>query len=93
MTAIQERLFEDSRMIALKDLRLDPLNVRFRHITRKMSENEMEEWLETEEDVRVLTKQIIRDRRIQQPIYAIEDGQGKYVVKEGNRRTASLRLI
>ena len=93
MTAIQERLYEDSTMVALKDLRLDPLNVRFRHITRTMSENEMEEWLETEEDVRVLTKQIIRDRRIQQPIYVIEDGQGKYVVKEGNRRTASLRLI
>ena len=93
MTAIQEALFEEPRLVAVKDLRLDPNNVRFRHITRKMSENEMEEWLFDEEDVRILKKQIIRDRRIQQPIYVIEDGVGKYIVKEGNRRTVSLRSI
>jgi len=58
-----------------------------------MTENEMEEWLYNEEDVRVLMKQIIRDRRVQQPIYVIEDGDGKYVVKEGNRRTTALRRI
>jgi len=80
-------------MAAIKDLRLDPNNVRFRQITRNMSEAEMEEWLFNEEDVRVLIKQIIRDRRIQQPIYVIEDKQGKYIVKEGNRRTVALRKI
>ncbi len=93
MTALQEVLFEDSRMVAIKDLRLDPDNVRFRHITKTMSEAEMEEWLFNEEDVRVLVKQIQRDRRIQQPIYVIEDKQGKYIVKEGNRRTVALRKI
>ena len=93
MTALQEVLFEDSRMVAIKDLRLDPDNVRFRHITKSMSEAEMEEWLFNEEDVRVLVKQIQRDRRIQQPIYVIEDKQGKYIVKEGNRRTVALRKI
>ena len=93
MTALQEVLFEDSRMAALKDLRLDPDNVRFRHITKTMPEAEMEEWLFNEEDVRVLVKQLIRDRRIQQPIYVIEDKQGKYIVKEGNRRTVALRKI
>ena len=80
-------------MVAIKDLRLDPDNVRFRHITKTMSEAEMEEWLFNEEDVRVLVKQIQRDRRIQQPIYVIEDKQGKYIVKEGNRRTVALRKI
>ena len=93
MTAVQEVLFEDATMVALKDLRLDPDNVRFRHIIRNMSEAEMEEWLFNEEDVRVLVKQIQRDRRIQQPIYVIEDKQGKYIVKEGNRRTVALRKI
>ena len=93
MTALKEVLFEDSRMVAIKDLRLDPNNVRFRHITKTMSEAEMEEWLFNEEDVRVLVKQLIRDRRIQQPIYVIEDKQGKYIVKEGNRRTVALRKI
>ena len=93
MTALQEVLFEDSKLVATKDLRLDPSNVRFRHITKPMSEAEMEEWLFNEEDVRVLVKQIIRDRRIQQPIYVTEDNQGKYIVKEGNRRTVALRRI
>ena len=93
MTAIQEKLFEDSRMVAVKDLRLDPDNVRFRHIAKEMSESEMEEWLFNEEGVRVLEKQIICDRRVQQPIYVVEDGHGKYIVKEGNRRTVALRRI
>lgn len=93
MTAIQERIIEDSRMVAVKDLQLDPNNIRFRHITRKMSDTEMEEWLFNEEDVRVLQKQIICDKRVQQPIYVVEGKHGKYVVKEGNRRTVALRRI
>jgi hypothetical protein len=40
-----------------------------------------------------LIKQIIRDKRVQQPIYVVEDGTGKYIVKEGNRRTTALRRI
>ena len=93
MTVIQERLYDDTKMVHLNDLRLDPTNVRFRHKTSIMSENEMEEWLYNEEDVRVLIKQIIRDRRVQQPIYVVDDGNGKYIVKEGNRRTTALRRI
>ncbi len=93
MTCVEERLYQDEKLVALKDLRLDPQNVRFRHISNPMKEHEMEEWLYTEEDVRVLIKQIIRDGRIQQPIYVQEDGQGHYIVKEGNRRTVALRKI
>ena len=80
-------------MVHLNDLRLDPKNVRFRHKTSIMTENEMEEWLYNEVDVRVLMKQILRDRRVQQPIYLVENGNGKYIVKEGNRRTTALRRI
>jgi hypothetical protein len=94
MTMMQEpRLYEDAREVALKDLKLDPNNVRFRHITRSLSEKEMEDWLYEEEDVRILIKQIIRDRRVQQPIYVREDKDGNYIVKEGNRRTVALRRI
>ena len=93
MTCVEERLFEDEKLVALKDLRLDPKNVRFRHITKPMKEKEMEEWLYAEEDVRVLIKQLLRDGRIQQPIYVKEDGEGHYIVKEGNRRTVALRKI
>ena len=93
MTAIQDRLYDEEKLVALKDLRLDPKNVRFRHITKPMKENEMEEWLYAEEDVRVLIKQLLRDGRVQQPIYVKEDGEGHYIVKEGNRRTVALRKI
>jgi len=93
MTAMQERIIDDPRMVAVKDLQLDPGNIRFRHITKEMSDKEMEDWLFNEEDVRVLQKQIICDRRVQQPIYAVEGEHGKYVVREGNRRTVALRRI
>ena len=93
MTCVEERLYEDEKFVALKDLRLDPKNVRFRHIAKPMKEKEMEEWLYAEEDVRVLIKQLLRDGRIQQPIYVKEDSEGHYIVKEGNRRTVALRKI
>jgi len=93
MTCVEERLYEEEKLVALKDLRLDPKNVRFRQITKPMTEKEMEDWLYGEEDVRSLIKQIQRDRCIQQPIYVKEDGEGHYTVKEGNRRTVALRKI
>ncbi len=93
MTCVEERLYEEEKLIALKDLRLDPQNVRFRQITKPMKEKEMEGWLYGEEDVRTLIKQLQRDRCIQQPIYVKEDGEGHYIVKEGNRRTVALRKI
>ncbi len=93
MTCVEQRLYEDEKLVSLKDLRLDPKNVRFRHITKPMKEKEMEEWLYAEEDVRVLIKQLLRDGRIQQPIYVKEDAEDHYIVKEGNRRTVALRKI
>ena len=93
MTCVEERLYDDEKLVALKDLRLDPQNVRFRHITKPMKEKEMEEWLYAEEDVRVLIKQLLRDGRVHQPIYVRKDGEGHYIVKEGNRRTVALKKI
>ena len=33
MTLADERLYQDCKIVALKDLRLDPKNIRFRHVT------------------------------------------------------------
>ena len=93
MTLADERLYQDCKIVALKDLRLDPKNVRFRHMTSLLAEKQMEDWLYEEGDVKLLIKQILRDGRIQQPIYVVNDEQGKYIVKEGNRRTVALRKI
>jgi len=93
MTCVEERLYENEKLVALKDLRLDPQNVRFRQITTPMKDKDMEEWLYAEEDVRLLIKQLLRDRCIQQAIYVKEDSEGHYIVKEGNRRTVALRKL
>ena len=92
MTCVDERLYQDAKEVAVTDLVLDPKNVRFQHMTI-LSEKQREEWMFQEEDVRLLIRQIVRDRKIQQPIYVVEDGQGHYIVKEGNRRTVALRKI
>ena len=93
MTMIQERLYKEEKQVALKDLKLDPNNVRFRHNTSLLIEKQMEEYLYDEEDVRLLIRQIVHDKKVQQPIYVVEDSDGKYIVKEGNRRTVALRKI
>jgi len=93
MTMVEERIFQEETQVALKDLKLDSNNVRFRHNNSLLNEKQMEEWLYEEEDVKLLIKQIIRDKRIQQPIYVVRDSDGKYIVKEGNRRTVALRKI
>jgi len=93
MTMMEERLYKEEKQVALKDLKLDPNNVRFRHKTSLLTEKQMEEYLYDEEDVKLLIRQIIHDKKVQQPIYVIEDTDGKYTVKEGNRRTVALRRI
>ena len=93
MTMVDERLYQEENQVSLKELKLDSNNVRFRHNNSLLNEKQMEDWLYEEEDVKLLIKQILRDRKIQQPIYVVEDGHGKYIVKEGNRRTVALRRI
>jgi len=90
---VEERLYKEEKQVALRDLKLDPNNVRFRHNTSLLSERQMEEYLYDEEDVKLLIRQIVHDKKVQQPIYVIEDSDGKYTVKEGNRRTVALRKI
>jgi len=92
MTMVEVRLYKEEKQVALKELKLDPKNVRFRHNTSLLTEKQMEDYLYDEEDVKLLIRQIIHDKKVQQPIYVIEDTDG-YIVKEGNRRTVALRRI
>ncbi len=93
MTMVEVRLYKEERQVSLKDLKLDPKNVRFRHNTSLLTEKQMEDYLYEEEDLKLLIRQITHDKKIQQPIYVVEDTDGKYTVKEGNRRTVALRKI
>jgi len=80
--------------VHIKDeVRLDKNNIRFRHLQNQMNEREIEEWLCQEEDVRTVYKQILLEGSINLPIYVVEDKDGKYIVKDGNRRIVALRKI
>ena len=87
------KLYSDPIGIPLSKLKLDPSNVRFRHIGDSLNELEIETYLFEEEDVRLLMKGIISARQLYQPILVVKDADGKYLVKEGNRRTVALRRI
>ena len=87
------KLYSDPVDIPLIKLKLDPDNVRFRHIGDELTESQIETYLFEEEDVRLLMKGIISARQLYQPILVVKDSDGNYLVKEGNRRTVALRKI
>ena len=88
-----DKLYSDPIDIPLIKLKLDPDNVRFRHIGDELTESQIETYLFEEEDVRLLMKGIISARQLYQPILVIKESDGRYAVKEGNRRTVALRKI
>lgn len=79
--------------IPLSKILLDPKNVRFKHLDRALSDQEIEDWIFDEND----TKSLIREIRFsgglsEKPfVQDLEDGTFKAV--EGNRRTVCLRKI
>lgn len=78
--------------VKLDQLHLDPDNVRFRHITRKMTEKDMDEYIWDEEDTKALYNDIKWARGLQNPLFIARAEQG-YVVWEGNRRLVALRRL
>lgn len=87
-----DSIYEGPQDIPLEKIDLDEYNLRFRHMESEMTQQQIEDYLYDEEDVRVLQKQILKDRQVYQPIYVQQKGD-RYVVKEGNRRcVACLRI-
>jgi hypothetical protein len=78
-----------TELIDLDELRLDPRNVRFRHVNGVLSDQEIEKEIWEEHDARDLQKQIIASGGLtNQPIVSADR-----VVKEGNRRIVCCRKI
>jgi len=72
--------------IPLDKLKLDPLNIRFRHILRRLNDEEMIEWIWKEAETKKLYQQIKFSQGLQeQPIV-----DSDFVVKEGNMRVVCL---
>ena len=59
----------------------------------ELTESQIQQYLLEEEDVRLLIKEITNARQLYQPLLVIKLPDGAYVVKEGNRRCLSLRMI
>jgi hypothetical protein len=59
---MKDTLYSEKIDIPLSKLKLDPNNIRFRHMGTELTEQQIEEYLLQEEDVRLLTKEIINAR-------------------------------
>ena len=79
--------------IPLSKLKLDPNNVRFKHLDRVLSEQEIEEQIYGETDTRSLLREIRFSNGLSEPPYVQEIENGDFKVLEGNRRTVCLRKI
>ena len=88
---MKNTLYSEQIEVPLSKLKLDPNNIRFRHMG-KLTESQIQEYLLQEEDVRLLTKEIINARQLYQPLLVTKDGD-YMICKEGNRRCLSLRMI
>jgi hypothetical protein len=83
----------DVKSIPLSQLKLDPKNVRFRHITRKMSDKEIDEWIYNEADTKSLIREIKYSQGLTEKPYVKSLSDSEYLVIEGNRRIVCLRKI
>jgi len=81
------------RFIPQSQLKLDPKNVRFKHLDKVLTDKEIEEWISDEGDTRSLLKEIRFSNGLSETPYIQETSDGKYRIVEGNRRTVCLRKI
>src|SRR5438874_921974 len=78
-----------SRRLPLTALKLDPANVRLKHVPVVLSDEQMEEKIWSEPDTRDLFREILHSRGLSEPVL-VNSG---HVVKEGNRRLVCLRKL
>ena len=88
---MKNTLYSEQIEVPLSKLKLDPNNIRFRHMG-KLTQSEMDAYLLEEEDVRLLMNGIISAGKLHQPLLVIENGDD-LICKEGNRRLLALRMI
>jgi len=84
------------QLLAVRDLLLDPENPRFYHLAlqgkKNLTQEDLTREIEDDGETAALTK-AIRKSGVKDPIWVRENGNGKYLVIEGNRRTVILRKL
>lgn len=83
-----EKILSELKDISIEKLKLDPNNVRFRHLSNK-SDDEIEEEIWNEADTRNLYGEIFASRGLTNAPVVDHD----LIVKEGNRRLVCLRRL
>ncbi|MEM3452395.1 MAG: ParB N-terminal domain-containing protein [Candidatus Hadarchaeum sp.] len=87
-----EKIETREERIPLWKLKLDPTNVRFSHLPGPLSDKELEDEIWKENETRDLMKSIQAAKGLIEPPFVME-GDGYYIIKEGNRRVVALRKL
>lgn len=89
-----DRVLEaDILLIPLSKLKLDPANVRFKHISEPMADEQIEDWIWHEADTKSLAREIKFSKGLTEKPYVRQISDSEYLVIEGNRRTVCIRKI
>ena len=81
--------------VVLDDLILDSSNPRFAQLYTGKSQEDIINYLLDEEDARALAKTILNNGSFRQDkkLWAVKQKNGKYLVKDGNRRCAAVKAL
>lgn len=83
----------DILSIPLSKLKLDPNNVRFKHIDDPMSDKQIEEYIWGEPDTKGTLREIKFSQGLSELPYVKKISDSEYLVIEGNRRLVCLRHL
>jgi len=83
----------DLVQIPLSQLKLDPHNVRFRHIEEPMTAEQIADYIWNENDTRSLLREIKFSEGLSESLIVKKISDSEYLVIEGNRRTVCLNRL
>ena len=81
------------RSIPLSQLKLDPNNVRFKHIPEPMTDKQIEDYIWKEPDTKSTLREIKFSQGLSEKPYVKKISDSEYLVIEGNRRTICIRHL
>ena len=82
----------EMKSVPLDSIKLDPDNVRFKHIPRRLTDKELEDLIWNRPETRVWYREIIYAKGLSERPY-LQQVEGHYVVREGNMRIVCLRRL
>lgn len=88
-----QTILGELRYVPLSKIMLDPKNVRFKHLDRILSDQEIEDRISDEGESKSLIREIKFSGGLSEKPFVQDLEDGNYKVIEGNRRTVCLRKI